>query len=433
MYVRTYDFVATAVHPANNAIQTTVHQRIARRLIPTFQHAVFYNDDLEMLPGVTMTLAGRIHSNQDIYVDSKATLTIDTSYLYSAGDIFNRRKDTGLTDPGEVQIQVADTSPVQHQPMNGFDSNSPDWPTGDITRWNGTVKSAVNGVTKLTAPSVASIQPGDYYYTNAKTDGIIIQSDGTTTTIKKNNVALSCPSNTVTVTSSFKNNREGKNVTMVNINLAKLANLSGEKDPVTKKAYPNNLPSNGLLYATLTNSGSNEPGIRLVSGSQIERAAGLTVVSNQPVYIQGNYNTTSKKPASVIADSVNLLSAAWADDTNSTKSFASRQADPTTINCAFIAGIDTTASNQYNGGLENYPRLHEDWQGPGATLTIAGSFVELWNSAIAKGQWQYGTVGGKDYYTAPIRVWSYDSMFNDPTKLPPFTPWAVEAQRVAWW
>ncbi|HTY44475.1 MAG TPA: hypothetical protein VMD52_00570 [Patescibacteria group bacterium] len=426
VYIREYDFVATAVHPQNNTIRATVHQRIARRLIPTFQHAVFYNDDLEILPGANMTLTGRIHSNQDIYIDAESgvTLTINTNYLYSAGDIFDQRKDSGLPLAGEVRISVQGSSPTQYQAMNNLDCDDPSWQTAAITRWNGTVKSAVHGITELTAPSVASIQPGGYYASNAS----VTVDNGA---LKKDGIPLiesrDYPPGTISSTTgtNFKNNREGQYITMTNIDLAKLANVSGAISPVTHQPYPNNLPSNGLLYAT-TSGGANEPGIRLVNGSQIVRTGGLTVVSNDPVYIQGDYNTVNEQPTSVICDALNLLSNAWSDP-NSKSGLDSRVATQTTVNCAFIAGVDNTSSGHYNGGLENYPRLHEKWTG--INLNIKGSFVELWHSAIATGDWVYGA----PQYTAPNRNWAYNTSFNDPAKLPPFTPWAVEARRVAWW
>ena len=81
---------------------------------------------------------------------------------------------------------------------------------------------------------------------------------------------------------------------------------------------------------------------------------------------------------------------------------------------------------QYNGGLENYPRLHEKWTG--VTLSIKGSFVSLWNSQIATGNWVYGN----PQYTAPNRLWDYDTDFSS-GNLPPFTPWAVLINRGAWW
>ena len=179
------------------------------------------------------------------------------------------------------------------------------------------------------------------------------------------------------------------------------------------------------------------PGIELINGSTIPNVVstqntGLTVVSNDPVYIQGDYNTVNKKPASVIADAVNILSKDWNDDTNSTKDRDTyRTVEPvngsltTTINCAFVAGAPISTTGDYNGGLENYPRLHENWSN--ATLAINGSFVELWQNQVATGSWNNAS------YSPPTRVWAYDTAFNNSNSLPPYTPTAYGFDRVAWW
>ena len=419
---RNYEIVSTVTHPQNNEITITLHQIIARRLIPAFQHAVFYAEDLEILPGPDMNLSGRIHSNQDIYIDSNNTLTVDSTYLRSAGNIYNRRKNDGSESSGDVSIRVNKPGAPEYEYMDNLDSESPNWTTEAINRWQGTVQSAVHGVTTLTAPSVASIQPDGYYASNA--DVIIVNG-----VITKNGVTLiegvDYPAGTVTTSTTFYNNREGEDIRMTEIDLRKLANADGEVD-ADGNPFPNNLPANGLLYATRDDAGGYQPGIRLKNASEIYRADGLTVVSNVPVYIQGDFNTVDKKPAGVISDALNLLSNNW-DDSKDHWGVDSRIATETTVNCAFIAGIDTTTPGYYNGGLENYPRLHEKWSG--VNLNIRGSFVALWNSAIATGAWEYGD----PQYKAPVRNWDYDADFNNIDNLPPFTPWTVEAQRIAWW
>jgi len=376
-----------------------------------------------MLPGPNMTITGRIHSNQDIYMDSSGnTLTVDSTYLHSAGDIFNKRKDASGPPAGTVSIRIDQGGPPTFANMDGLDSSSPTWPTDSTTRWKGTVQSSVHGVTRLTAPAVGSIQPGGYYATQANVSVVnnIIYKGGTALV-----EGTDYPTGTIaTTTSSFYSNREGKFIKMTTLDLNKLAGKTGT---CGAGSCPNNMPDNGLLYATRNDiSGIQEPGIKLINGSEIARAGGLTVVSNDPVYVKGDYNTVSEQPTSIIADSLNLLSNNW-NDTNSTSSLSSRPATATTFNSAFVAGIDNTTTGNYNGSLENYPRLHENWTG--RNLTIKGSFVALWNSSVANGGWTYGN----PQYTAPNRIWAYNTAFNDPANLPPFTPWAVEAQRIAWW
>ncbi len=84
--------------------------------------------------------------------------------------------------------------------------------------------------------------------------------------------------------------------------------------------------------------------------------------------------------------------------------------------------------NAGNGQLENDIRFLEDWNAQ--TFTYQGSIVDLWHSHQATGQWQCCGTGGGQYYTAPTRVWSYDTMFN--TTPPPGTPQGVLLLRGPW-
>ncbi|MFC1699293.1 hypothetical protein ACFL1I_04965 [Candidatus Omnitrophota bacterium] len=432
-YTRNYEVVATAQHPSEPSIAVTLHQVVGRRLIPAFQHAVFYDRDLEILPGPDMDFAGRIHSNEDIYIGTNNTLTVDSMYLRSAGEIFNERKNDGSSMPGTVDIRVTapEGDPPTYQAMDGLDSNSPTWTAESQTRWQGTVMSAVHGVTRLSVPQVQSIQPGGFYASQAN---VVITND----TISQGGTDLvagvDVPADTVTSHTDFYNNRENRNIKMTNLDLQKLAGYATPAEYAAgTPSFPNHLPNNGLLYATRDDAGGGfQPGVRLINGVEIVQNPvadrdGLTVVSNDPVYIQGDYNTEAKKPAAVIGDALNILSSAWDNDSDSNLHVNDRDAAITTINTAFVAGIDDTSGGNYNGGLENYPRMHERWTG--MDLNIRGAFLALWNSQVATGEWQYGN----PQYTAPIRNWDYDLDFNDPAHLPPFTPWAVEMNRVAWW
>lgn len=367
-----------------------------------------------------MEFEGRIHGNKDIYLHSDGnTLTIDSEYLHSAGNIYNRTKD-GRSMNGDVEIRKNGTGSFPE--MDGLDSDSANWLTDSQSRWAGTVKSSVHGVTELSTPVVGSIQPTGYYSNNAN---VKIENGS----IRQNGQLLvegtDIPAGTIVTDTDFYNNREGKYVRMTNIDLKKLAGYA-PGDSEGHPSYTSHLPANGLIYATRSDAlSTEEPGVRLINGSTIYRTAGLTVVTNDPLYIQGNYNTDSKKPAAVISDSVNLLSGSW-NDANSRSDLSGRGANDTTFNTCFISGVDNTTGGHYNGGLENYPRLHENWSNK--YLNITGSFIELWNSQIAQGAWVYGGM----QYNAPRRNWHYDSSLNV-NNMPPFTPWAVEAARGAWW
>lgn len=196
-------------------------------------------------------------------------------------------------------------------------------------------------------------------------------------------------------------------------------------------------PSDGggiVLYAAATHAGEGTTcgGVLLKNGADLPDLeylggnGGLTVVSENPVYVQGDYNTSGKLGAAVIADGVNLLSNAWDGSKSSSSGLPS--ASDTTFNLAILTGNqETEPGTSYNGGLENLPRFHESWSG--IACNISGSFVNTWDSEKATGAWKYG--GNR--YTAPRRNWSYDTDFNEIANLPPFTPMAVTAEDVARW
>jgi hypothetical protein len=175
-------------------------------------------------------------------------------------------------------------------------------------------------------------------------------------------------------------------------------------------------------------------GIRLINGYRLPAAGfynGLTIVSANPVYIKGNYNTStnsgdavpsnsgtytdpdasgySRKLAAVIGDSINVLSGAWSD-LASTSSISARAATNTTINAALVGGIVPSSGGNYSGGGENFVRLLEDWKNN--TLCIYGSMVELYVSKQANSAWD----GAGTNYTAPLTSKLYwDPNFGDNT------------------
>ena len=99
----------------------------------------------------------------------------------------------------------------------------------------------------------------------------------------------------------------------------------------------------------------------------------------------------------------------------------------TTVNAAFLSGIVPSEEGLgYSGGVENFPRLLEDWSGK--TLTYTGSMVALFLSEVGAGRWRYGD----PVYTAPGRDWAFDLNFLTGTKLPPATPMVNALIRGKW-
>src|SRR4029077_7248624 len=124
---------------------------------------------------------------------------------------------------------------------------------------------------------------------------------------------------------------------------------------------------NGILYIDdVSSTGYADPkAIRLTDGATLPSigSTGLTVASQNPVYIEGDYNTSGTRvPSAVFADSVTILSNAW-DDSNSSGGLSSRNASDTTVNTALVCGFVpsewtnpvTHQTYGYSGGLNNFP------------------------------------------------------------------------------
>lgn len=210
---------------------------------------------------------------------------------------------------------------------------------------------------------------------------------------------------------------------------ARQAEGSGEKIDVTvidldALELSGYFPDNGLLYAATygTGTGLDVKGIQLTNGAEL--AGPLSVVSENSIYVQGDYNVVDKKPAAVIADAVNLLSNAW---DNSKVPGSIPIADETAYNFGMVTGNTESQWGIYNGGVENLPRFHENWAGKDCRLN--GSITCLWNSKYANAEHS----GVPDLRIPPQRVWSYDADFNDPANLPPFTPMSVTVRNVVSW
>jgi hypothetical protein len=234
----------------------------------------------------------------------------------------------------------------------------------------------------------------------------------------------------------FFNNREGTLIEMLDVDVRELLDCIHVNALMDGGKQLDDASEGGLVWHFSVDgpdSGTvNNYGVRVRNGNELASAEagapalrGLTIVTDQAIYVQGHYNRVDKKPAAFLADSLNVLSGNW-NDANSDGPLAGRVPTATTINAAFLAGTDTTGGvegaggqddGEYNGGLENYPRFHENWN-HAVTLTYVGSFVSLNNPRHVDGPWVYG----EPSYTAPVRNWSYDEDFNSAENLPPLSP-----------
>ena len=233
-------------------------------------------------------------------------------------------------------------------------------------------------------------------------------------------------------------------------------------------AYAGN-PQNNVVYGP-------RHGLRLVDGGMSAKGVsylpqpvapatsgnGFTVASEEPVYVWGDYNTGAADPlwpagatttaphsaASIIADSVTLLSNPPSTATTPTtktgwtdvESFLqpgvanNRPGNNSYYRMAIAAGKSipffepawaTTAGLKdfgTDGGMHNFLRYLEDRSdginGGGGTVNYAGSLISMYYSQYLTGVFKCcNTV-----YGAPTRNYFFDTQFLNPTQLPPGTP-----------
>lgn len=245
------------------------------------------------------------------------------------------------------------------------------------------------------------------------------------------------------------------------------ATIEGNTDvPVDADTTTYHVNSNGTITYPKAITKKSPYGFAFVNGKQlfglaksdnVTNPTGVTIASDQAIYVQGDYNLVYKQdksnpdapllgindpedpnieyrkvnyqPASVLADSFNALSNACLNNDKAINNNGGKgcningsngtKATETTFNAAILAGVDVTllgknGNSGYNGGLENYPRFAENWSG--INWNYRGSFVSIDQPLYVSGTWK------SQAYNPPNRNWDYDQNFNDPRNLPPLTP-----------
>lgn len=201
--------------------------------------------------------------------------------------------------------------------------------------------------------------------------------------------------------------------------------------------------------------------VRLVNGTSLpgnydattpSNTKGLTVTSENGVYVYGNYNATGVSsygsptpssnylpqgsadvPAAVVGDAITLLSNGWRDSYSFTSPFdpAGRTPTETTYRFAALVGnskdfapCPSTQSQGtdrgfdcQSGGVHNLLRYLENWSST-VKSNYSGSLINLYNSTTSNGVFKCcNTV-----YEPPVRNYVFDDSFLDINRIPPGSP-----------
>ncbi len=431
--------------------RSTVVLSVNAQSIPLFQFGVFYEEDLEMLPGAPMDFVGWVHSNANMYISSN-TISF-RSQLTTPDSVFWQRKDKNDRLNG-VWINNAAGTAVKLD----FDSRShagAAFVARSTAKFNNRLMTGVSGVRSLKLPLPVGLDAYTLIEPRAGGDNAMVQDvkmawkSDWYIELDVSNLTTACASMTSSRAggrtlpnaaqcatifqgrpNAFWDGREDLRPDLLDINMGALRTWVNS-DPVGRRV--------DILFVNITgqNAGNVDrdyPAVRVVNGTRLPNswsaveAGGLSLGSSQPLYVQGDYNTINWKPAGFFSDAITFLSNSWSDaqQANATQRPA---AATTTVNAAIASGNTATTcdwqragcgSPVYGGGLENFPRFLENW-GSGRIFRYTGSLVALYQSRQSQGDWG-NTANGGAYYSAPTRDWSFDIRFRDPRLLPPGTP-----------
>lgn len=177
--------------------------------------------------------------------------------------------------------------------------------------------------------------------------------------------------------------------------------------------------------STLNVDTNGSTGVRLINGTTLPAIPGaaadakaFTLATNDPVYIQGNFNSDgiistddpeairdpdseSESMACIAADAITILSGSWKDWLSRNDSRDSRTASSTEVSAVFMTGIVTSNFGvNYSGGLNNFPRYLENWDS--VRSGYRGSMLEFFRSNRATGYFN------TTYFRPPTRIWGWD-------------------------
>jgi hypothetical protein len=461
----TYSYCARAklqVTGVANGAKTGVRRQFQYSEVPLFQTMYFFEHDLEFYKPAAMIVTGLVHSNATAYlsysINAGGTLTFRDQVSYvlgytsstappfasswssvGSGDLNTPIFPSGIANQLH---QVPRFEPLGDEPsavINTSDSNPNNDSFREIIEPPNGAYSDPPEIAKRRMYNKAGIR------LNINGSSIAVTGQNGTTLTAAQQTAIA---NSITQRSTIYDQREGKNVDVATIDISMLRTaLSGVGS------------FNNVLYVhdtTPLTSGNMEPKtIRLVKGGVLPDN-GLTIASENPIYIQGDYNTGTttnpllvpsnnngnagnadsptvpgyaRKPSAVISDAIMLLSNSWSD-ANASQGVANRAASHTTYNTAIVSGFmpsgympPSGSRYGYSGGGNNFPRFLETWGG--RYCTYYGSMVELFQSKIFTGRWDTGNI-----YRPPNRCWNFDTNFrNSP---PPGTLDAASWSRGSW-
>jgi len=452
----------------------TAQQDVLLAEVPVSTYAIFYNGVLEFSDCATMVVNGRVHSNSYMCVGAGSgdTLTFGSPVtscgtmsapargginIWTANDpstwltTFSGGYSTNVASVNLAMTMTNTHSIIDIPPP----TESPMSVQGQARLYNQAqvVIIVTNGPTASANPTVLVTLQTAYNDQNpgsdtAKTTAILTN---VTDTYLDTNSIMKVPF--LSLTNTFYDQRQGETNYVAQIDVAQYNNWLTTNSAALGKFSSS--PATILYIADqrAAMSTSRQAAVRLVNATQIPSNTlngnnnGFSVATQNPIYIQGNYNTTvagvsgnttamgsttngASVPSAILADAITMLSPNWVDNKSSLAYNSVLRTDPSgtmTVNAALVTGAipsTGTDANSFSGGVQNLTRFLEDWSS--ANLVMNTSIINLFNSQIATKQFQMPGA----YYNPPKRYWAFDTTFY--SRQPPGMPYALVPIRFNW-
>jgi hypothetical protein len=459
----------TATPNERSGASVTQTQMVQVQNIPSFQFAMFYHKDLEMHTKSKMKVIGPVHSNRNIYIatDDKANIHLK-SKVTAHKKILHGIKHQLTSGPalgGKIAIDNKEGMPVDMKinASEWLDSSSRGWKREARRRWGGQVRSRKHHVERLRLKLPSSVD-GYRMIKQPKTndteeeklqklaykaqiwimDGVVTDDQGMPIELRYCMGGLDAQIMNDTCDDgselkdpfsegNFYSYREDQNIKTTDIDVE---TLNGSPFFVSTAQSNNGI---AIYFYDSRNqaTGDYQDGVRLINGSTL--AYPMTVISRNPVFVKGDYNTVNKKPAGFISDAFTLQSdnffdlqsfQDWGEHYGNELGY--RLASPTTLHAAIMTGVtptvrDSNASYVYGGGIMGGIRLMEDWEKNDITMTFKGAFVSIFDSRDANSEWKFENV-----FKDPERDWQFDTDYLDPNYVIPAFPTFYAVVRTKW-
>jgi hypothetical protein len=476
--VRLYYLASATVQfrgPTGNNTTTVqrVFVRAGRNLFDNFFFGTQPNTEYH--PGPEMYVNGTVYIGGNLYT-AHDSLHFMKDVTFSGSHTLNFRPEDsryGVETPSIATDGTGDNWDTNNPPRQGdqqklldtpitsLDPHFTDDPISNDTDSDGNpnndgyheiIEEQVTGSTDPlqldTATSERLASNADYRIYVSATNALTIYKGASTSALSTSNPEYISIAGAVTVNTALRDVRDGDNVRVATLDVGKITiaqkagtivDSVGSSDGfllyVADKSTGTSVSTKVVDSTTgvaVPVTSSRARGVKLVNGGTLPDP-GLTIVSPNPVYIQGDYNTGTtstaqpasntaiaytpptdtpssvvgtytRPPSAVVGDAVNILSNGW-NDANSLLAQSLRVARSTTINTAIVAGNVPTTTTSYSGGIENFTRFHEDWSA--AYFTIYGALALLYNSEQATRPWASAD------YSPPQRRWYFDPLLQD--------------------